>query len=104
MTSSDGNAPSLRAQGPLVVSTVNPRYFTVTSGPRSGEAVYLTGSHIWNNLHDGMGPGPACSPTLNDSTTAATSLSSCSTVTTSSGSGGGSSSSRRQRVAGFTSA
>jgi len=20
--------------------------------------VYLTGSHIWNNLHDGMGPGP----------------------------------------------
>jgi hypothetical protein len=22
--------------------------------------VYLTGSHIWNNLQDGMGPGSAC--------------------------------------------
>jgi len=43
---------------PLVVSTRNPRYFTHTSGPRAGRAVYLTGSHIWNNLHDGMGPGP----------------------------------------------
>ena len=44
--------------GPLTVSTRNPRYFTVTSGHRAGRAVYLTGSHIWNNLHDGMGPGP----------------------------------------------
>jgi hypothetical protein len=25
--------------------------------------VYLTGSHIWNNFHDGLGPGPACSET-----------------------------------------
>jgi hypothetical protein len=38
------------------VSTANPRYFTVASDEQ--KAVYLTGSHIWNNLHDGMGPGP----------------------------------------------
>jgi hypothetical protein len=49
------------AGGPLVVSTENPRYFTVASDPR--RAVYLTGSHIWNNLHDGMGPGAACAET-----------------------------------------
>ena len=47
-----------RADGPLVVSTRNPRYFTPIAGPNAGRAVYLTGSHIWNNLHDGMGPGP----------------------------------------------
>jgi hypothetical protein len=46
------------AAGPLVVSTPNPRYFTPARGPGAGRAVYLTGSHIWNNLHDGMGPGP----------------------------------------------
>lgn len=46
------------AVGPLVVSTRNPRYFTPVSGPDAGRAVYLTGSHIWNNLQDGMGPGP----------------------------------------------
>lgn len=47
--------------GPLVVSRTNPRYFTIASGHESaGRAVYLTGSHIWNNLHDGMGPGSAC--------------------------------------------
>ena len=34
----------------------NPRYFTVASGD-GRRAVYLTGSHIWNNFHDGMGPG-----------------------------------------------
>jgi hypothetical protein len=49
------------APGPLVVSPVNGRYFTVAGG--DGRAVYLTGSHIWNNLHDGMGPGAACAPT-----------------------------------------
>jgi len=48
------------APGPLIVSPVNPRYFTVTSGPRAGRAIYLTGSHIWNNLQDGMGPGATC--------------------------------------------
>jgi hypothetical protein len=39
-----------------VVSHANPRYFTVTSGDGAGSAVYLTGSHIWSNFHDGMGP------------------------------------------------
>ena len=48
------------AVGPLVVSKANPRYFTIASGDR---AVYLTGSHIWNNFHDGMGPGSACAET-----------------------------------------
>lgn len=46
-----------RAIGPLTVSETNPRYLTA---PGSDRAVYLTGSHIWNNLHDGMGPGPEC--------------------------------------------
>jgi hypothetical protein len=36
----------------------NPRYFTVASD--QGKAVYLTGSHIWNNLQDRMGSGPGC--------------------------------------------
>jgi hypothetical protein len=49
------------ARGPLVVATANPRYFTVAAGEQ--QAVYLTGSHIWNNLHDGMGPGAACAGT-----------------------------------------
>jgi hypothetical protein len=44
------------AAGPLVVSARNPRYFTHRDDP-TGRAVYLTGSHIWNNLQDGMGPG-----------------------------------------------
>ncbi len=48
------------AGGPLVVSQVNPRYFTVASGDGAGRAVYLAGSHIWNNVHDGMGPGSDC--------------------------------------------
>ena len=33
---------------PLVVSNVNPRYFT----DGSGKVIYLTGSHTWNNLVD----------------------------------------------------
>jgi hypothetical protein len=49
------------APGPLVVSSTNPRYFTVASGDDAGRAVYLAGSHIWNNFHDGMGPGGECS-------------------------------------------
>jgi hypothetical protein len=48
------------ARGPLVVSQGNPRYFTVASGDGAGRAVYLTGSHIWSNFHDGMGPGSGC--------------------------------------------
>lgn len=51
-----------QAAGPLIVSQSNPRYFTVASDPEE-RAVYLTGSHIWNNFHDGMGPGPACAET-----------------------------------------
>jgi hypothetical protein len=46
-----------RAAGPLRVSTKNPRYFTASSVDGAERAVYLTGSHVWNNLHDGMGPG-----------------------------------------------
>jgi hypothetical protein len=58
------------AAGPLVVSKTNPRYFEVASddGAEAGHAVYLTGSHIWNNFHDGLGPGASCAdvPEPND--------------------------------------
>ncbi len=57
------------APGPLMVCTINPRYFTVaTDSPDGQKAVYLTGSHIWNNFHDGLGPGLDCSeePEQND--------------------------------------
>jgi hypothetical protein len=51
------------AEGPLVVSAANPRYFTIgVAGSAEGRVVYLTGSHIWNNFHDGLGPGGACAP------------------------------------------
>src|SRR5258708_38618377 len=52
------------AAGPLVVSKANPRYFTVASGSAADQkVVYLTGSHIWNNFHDGVGPGMSCAET-----------------------------------------
>ena len=35
--------------GPLSVHPDNPRYFR---NPATGKAVYLTGSHTWNNLQD----------------------------------------------------
>jgi acetyl esterase/lipase len=35
--------------GPLSVHPENPRYFR---NPTTGKAVYLTGSHVWNNLQD----------------------------------------------------
>ena len=38
--------------GPLRISSINPRYFT----DDSGRAIYLTGSHTWNNFQD-MGVG-----------------------------------------------
>ena len=60
-TSSNPEREPQAAPGPLVVSTANPRYFTVAAEGR--KAVYLTGSHIWNNLHDGMGPGASCAET-----------------------------------------
>ena len=44
--------------GPLAVSSANPRYFTATAAPE--QAVYLTGSHVNNNFHDGMGLGRDC--------------------------------------------
>ncbi len=50
-----------RRPGPLVVSRANPRYFTVASDER--KPIYLTGSNIWNNLHDGIGPSSECSDT-----------------------------------------
>ncbi len=47
-----------------MVSEANPRYFTIGSGnDRDRRVVYLTGSHIWNNFHDGLGPGSDCSQT-----------------------------------------
>ena len=49
------------ADGPLVVSKDNTRYFTIeSSNAADSRVVYLTGSHIWNNFHDGMGPGSGC--------------------------------------------
>jgi len=41
--------------GPLAVLPSNPRYFTDTHGRR---AVYLTGSHTWNNVQDWGAPDP----------------------------------------------
>lgn len=37
-----------RASGPLRLSPTNPLYFT----DDTGRAIYLTGSHVWNNLQD----------------------------------------------------
>jgi hypothetical protein len=63
MTTSD-NGPSdvdLRL-GRLEVSERNPRYFAVAAPHEdSGHLVYLTGSHVNNNFHDGLGFGAACS-------------------------------------------
>jgi hypothetical protein len=56
---SNASSGSKAALGPLTVSPANPRYFAVQNGGEQ-RAVYLVGSHIWNNLHDGMGPGAAC--------------------------------------------
>jgi Family of unknown function (DUF6298) len=51
------------AASPLVVSKANPRYFTVASGNADSRVVYLTGAHINNNFHDGMGSGANCPET-----------------------------------------
>ncbi|HZF00108.1 MAG TPA: PA14 domain-containing protein [Planctomycetota bacterium] len=53
-----GAAPAAAgAGGPLVVLSSNPRYFS----DGSGKAVYLTGSHVWQNLQDRgtVSPPPA---------------------------------------------
>lgn len=61
---SPGLSTGSAAAGPLVVSAANPRYFTIRSAnPAAERAVYLTGSHIWNNFHDGLGPGKDCAGT-----------------------------------------
>ena len=57
------NTVSPAVVGPIVVSETNPRYFTIKSKGKKQKALYLTGSHIWNNFQDGMGPGAACSDT-----------------------------------------
>ena len=63
-TSSTPVTGSNIAAGPLVVAAANPRCFTIRSGNGDGRrAIYLTGSHIWNNFHDGMGPGAGCAAT-----------------------------------------
>jgi Family of unknown function (DUF6298) len=54
-------APGPDARGPLSVSSVNPRYFSVGSGTHE-RAVYLTGSNLWNNLQDGAGAGTCDEP------------------------------------------
>ena len=40
--------PRAAATGPLRANPKNPRYFT----DGSGKAIYLTGSHTWNNLQE----------------------------------------------------
>jgi hypothetical protein len=48
-----GQATSGKAKGPLRVHPSNPCYFT----DGSGKAIYLCGSHTWENLQDGILPG-----------------------------------------------
>lgn len=55
-----GPASAAPAAGPLVVSPDNPRYFTAAGG--DGTPIYLTGSHLWNNLQDGAGAGSCENP------------------------------------------
>ena len=65
----NATASSGPAAGPLVVSETNPRYFTVAaSDVAHRRTVYLTGSHVNNNFHDGSGPGADCAevPEPND--------------------------------------
>jgi hypothetical protein len=66
---SSGSSTGPGAAGPLAVSETNPRYFTVASRAATDRrAVYLTGSHVNNNFHDGSGPGADCAevPESND--------------------------------------
>jgi hypothetical protein len=47
-----------------VVSSANPRYFTVAGGDAAGQrAIYLTGSHLNNNFHDGHRRRRSCTGT-----------------------------------------
>jgi len=57
----NARASSGLAAGPLVVSETNPRYFTFAASDATDQrAVYLTGSHVNNNFHDGAGPSADC--------------------------------------------
>src|SRR5215208_7071737 len=61
---SPGAPTGAGAAGPLVVLGANPRYFAVASADAADRrAVYLTGSHVNNNFHDGSGPGADCAET-----------------------------------------
>lgn len=54
--------PPTSARGPLSVHPSNPRYFTdgTTNPDGSLRAVYLAGSHVWNNMADiGQGDPPS---------------------------------------------
>ena len=51
---------SASASGPLRVLKTNPRYFT----DDSGKAIYLTGSHTWNNLLEIARPSAYPNPAL----------------------------------------
>jgi hypothetical protein len=54
----DPGAPAATAAGPLIVSKTNPRYFAIAG--QDARVIYLTGSHINNNFHDGLGFGLEC--------------------------------------------
>ncbi len=49
-----GTSQSTKASGSLRVHPTNPRYFTDGTKTSNGSlrAVYLTGSHYWNNLQE----------------------------------------------------
>jgi hypothetical protein len=44
--------------GPLVISGANPRYFAAAGAPERRSISH--GSHVNNNLHDGLGFGREC--------------------------------------------
>jgi hypothetical protein len=58
---SDRESEAGRTPAPLRISAVNPRYFAVASGNDANEQiVYLVGSHVNHNFHDGLGFGADC--------------------------------------------
>ena len=78
--------------GPLVPARTNPRYFAVAHAEGVDERlVYLTGSHVNNNFHDGLGFGRDCPEDPERFDLTPTWICSPSVVITSSGSGAGSS-------------
>jgi hypothetical protein len=70
-------ASGVRPAEPLALSETNPRYFTVAAGDATDRrAVYLTGSHVNNNFHDGPVLGLIAPRLRSGTTSAATSSSS----------------------------